>query len=212
MITPNLMASLLKKSPNWLLVSIALGFTSCFVYFFLFYKNNLLGNYFAPFPAFLLSFFVAAMVQIMRFSFALSGSFDFARGNKKSAVWGLGMSGGITAFEIIESVFSAQKISPDNYGSLLIFILSPVVFSFIVEIRLCLLMAGAMQVEMIEASTEQDRPFDFRSLSRDEKIRYIKLKRQMFTDEKGRKPKLRELREYVGSADISLTTIQKYLK
>lgn len=198
----------LENSSLLVIISMCLLYTVCFLFFANFYQNYLLTDFFSnSFFRFLISFCAALAIQLLRFSFAVMGSFDLSSGNKNGAFWGLGLSASITIFEVIEAVFACNQIGLNNSGSLMLFIVPIVLFSYMAEIRLILTFSGEVSQEIEKAEIIQE----IESGGTNEKVQLVKRTNKILENRLSRKPKLREIYEEINRA-VSVTTIAKYLK
>jgi len=192
----NTLKKLFREVPAILIYSMGAGFLTITLFIFHYYNSILLPSYFDNRAIiFIVALLASISVQSTRFAFALSGAFDFANGRKKQGFWGFLISSLITVYEIIE----CYQISKEKDG-IFLFALAMVVIPFISEIRICILLGKNEEKEMIEEKELIEATPKERIL-----IAFERLSEQL-----KRKPKLREIREYLNN-EISLTTISKHL-
>lgn len=212
--TSEILLFFLKNSPLWLLLSLTIGFILSGTFLFEYYTQHLLNNFFNSFTLISLSFFAAIMFQLLRFSFALSGSADYASGNDNGKKWGFTFSAFITIWELVEvyhaSIVMTEKLNLQHlFWSLYMFIFAVILFPFIAEIRLTLQLANSLKKEKIKQSiTNETGEKEFKRLGEIQRIEYLRLSIEEFKEEKGRTPSIRETADLIGA---STSTASKYL-
>jgi hypothetical protein len=191
----------LQKSSVFIIFSMVTLFLTTFLFFSNFYYKYLLTDFFEnDFFRFVIGTIAAFAIQLLRFSFGIVGSYDFERGNKRGAYWGIGLSGSITFFEIMESLFACKNIGYDNWESLALFILPIIIFSYLAEIRLIM----SFQKQIANEIKKEDNIEAAQQTRGGEKRELVKRVSMEMEKELKRKPLLREIKARTG---ISISTI-----
>lgn len=200
----------LQKSSMFIIFSMITLFFTTFLFFSNFYYKYLLIDFFEnSFFRFLIGTLAAFAIQLLRFAFGVVGSYDYERGNNKGAMWGIGLSGGITAFEMVESTLASQQIGGENWASLALFIWPIILFSYLAEIRLIMSFQKQISTEIIKDEKQAEILETVSTGSKNEKQELVKRVFAELERELGRKPFLREIEE---KTSISKPRISHYLK
>lgn len=205
---------LLEKSPVLLLVSMSIGFLITFIFFSCYYVSYLLVEFnIHPIFVFIMGIGAAAMVELARFSFALSGSYSFATGNEKTGKIGIIMSGLITIWKIFEAWQATGVMSESKFFySLLMFLISCIVISFAIEIRLSMSMADeVLNISKMEAMKGGKKRIVFDKLSPAQRVDFIGMTFERLSKEMGREPTLQMIKDEI-KGKTALSTIRNYLK
>lgn len=200
----------LQKSSSLIIFSMITLFITTFLFFANFYYNYLLTDFFqGDFFRFIIGTMAAFAIQLLRFAFGVVGAYDYERGNRRGAMWGIGLSGSITGFEIIESILASRNIGGENWASLAMFILPIIIFSYLAEIRLIISFQKQITTEIKKEETQTEIMDTVTNGGNSEKRQLVKRVFNELQKELKRKPYLREVEALTG---ISKTTINNYLK
>jgi len=200
----------LQKSSFIIIFSMITLFVTTFLFFANFYFKYLLVDFFENgFFRFIIGTMAAFAIQLLRFAFGVVGAYDYERGNKRGAMWGIGLSGSITFFEVIESILASRNIGGENWASLALFILPIIIFSYLAEIRLIMSFQKQITTEIKKEETQTEIMETVTNGGNSEKRQLVKRVFNELQKELKRKPYLREIEALTG---ISKTTINNYLK
>lgn len=201
----------IRNAPFLLLLSIAVGFMAMFIVFLNYYVEIFNGSGFWGATAYVSSFFASLMTILLRFSFALSGSIEMNTRGVRYAAFGFGVSAMITAYNITECFQAANVFFTEssNRYPFLFMSISVVLWTYIGELRFCFLMAEEKKKEDDIRSVEN---VDFERLTREEKERFISIKKAEFEGLNGFSPTPLQIIEFSGiEGKISIPTVRKYM-
>lgn len=209
--TLSILKKLLKTADLMLVVSMFIGFILSCIFFAYYYHNFLLNGVFEnSFLLVIMSVGTAVMVQLLRFSFALKGAYDWSKGNENGKRWGFGFSGAVTVYEIIEAFIGCAKMTENDFWGLYFLIFSNIVWSYLCEIRLTISMGKTIDIEEKKDSiTDEKGKVNFALLnSKEDKIYFIGSIYDEFITRHSRKPILKEMQDLTG---VAASTVKKYL-